>query len=196
MADTYTDLELDVLREVVNIGSSKAASALSTLVDMDVDVSTPVARVLALTEAIEHIGPGGTDVTAVVIPVSADLQALVLMVMHPPTEAVACELLGVEAGTDIGHSALAELGNILGASYLGAISTLTGLELDSSPPEIALDMLAAVLTDALPADADDDRVLLLESTLSVAGRQCSPALLFIPARGNVGEIFARLGVPA
>lgn len=196
MADTYTEGELDVLREVVNIGSSTAASALSSLIGMEVDVSMPAAHVLTLAGAIEHVGPAETDVTVVVIPVSGDLQALMLMVMEPPTETVACELLGVASGTDVGRSALAEMGNILGAAYLGAISTLTGLELESSPPEIALDMLAAVLTDAVLADATDDRVLLLESTLTVADRRCSPTFLFIPTRGNVGAILARLRVPA
>jgi len=196
MSTTYTDIELDALREVANIGSSTAATALSSLIGMPVEVSTPRAHALTLADAIDQVGPGETVVTTVVIPVAGELQALVLLVMQPPTETVACELLGVEAGTEYGQSALLEIGNILGASYLGALSGITGLALAPTPPELVYDMLGAVLASALVIEVGADQVLLLESTLSVADRECSPAFLFIPTLGGVGEILDRLGMPA
>ena len=38
-----------------------------------------------------------------------------------------CRLLGVEAGSEIGESALREIGNILGTSCLNALASMTGL---------------------------------------------------------------------
>jgi chemotaxis protein CheC len=155
-----------------------------------------MALALPIPAAIDHAGPGEMVVTTVVTPVTGDLHALVILVMQPRTVDVACRLLGVEAHSEVGRSALAELGNILSASYLGGLSTLTGLALDSSPPEVVSDMLAAVLTSALLMDFDDEQVILLESTLSVADDECSPTFLFVPTRGGVGEILGRLGVAA
>jgi chemotaxis protein CheC len=196
MLTTYTEVELDALREVANIGSSTAATSLSSLIGRPVAVSTPTALAMPIAAAIEHAGPGEMVVTTVATAVTGDLNALVILVMRPSTVNVACRLLGVEPNSDVGRSALAELGNILSASYLGGLSTLTGLILETSPPEVVSDMLAAVLTSALLMDFDDEQVILLESTLSVAGDECSPTFMFVPANGGVGDILDRLGVAA
>jgi chemotaxis protein CheC len=190
----YNDVQLDALREVSNIGSSTAATALSSLIGIPVDVSTPSAHAMPLAEAIERAGPGEMIVTIVVVPVTGDLDALVLMVMQPSTEDAACELLGVERDTDVGRSALVEMGNILGASYLGALATLTRLALEPEPPERVHDMLRAVLESALLIDSGTDQVIVLESTLEVAGQECSPTFLFVPMRGSVDDILQRLRV--
>jgi chemotaxis protein CheC len=194
MAQTYTDVQLDALREVANIGSSTAATALSSLVGIPVDVSTPAAHAMPLVEAIAQAGPGEMVVTTIVIPITGDLDALVLMVMPPATEEAACRLVGVDAGSEVGMSALMEVGNILGASYLGALSTLTALALEPAPPEAVRDMLQAVLASALLVDVHDDQVLVLESMLSVAGQECTPIFLFVPTRGSVDDILERLRV--
>jgi chemotaxis protein CheC len=193
-ADAYSDTKLDALREVANIGSSTAATAMSLLIGVPVDVSTPSARAIQLTDAVERAGPAEAIVTTVLVPVRGDLEAVVLMVLAPHTEAAACRLIGVERDSDLGRSALVELGNILAASYLGALSTLTGLSLEPSPPEGVRDMLRAVLSSALLHDDGNDHVLILESTLSVAVTECSPTFLFVPTGGSVEEIIERLGV--
>ncbi|HEX2702371.1 MAG TPA: chemotaxis protein CheC [Solirubrobacteraceae bacterium] len=188
MSHAHTDIELDALREVANIGSSTAATAMSSLIGIAVEVSTPSAYAMPLADAIERVGPGEMIVTIVAVPVSGDLDALVLMILGPSTERAACKLIGVEADSDVGRSALAELGNILAASYIGALSTLTGLSLEAAPPERVRDMLRAVLSSALLSDAGDDQVIVLESTVSVAVQECSLTFLFVPTRGSVDEI--------
>jgi chemotaxis protein CheC len=194
MAPTYNDVQLDALREVANIGSSTAATALSSLIGIPVDVSTPSVHAMPLADAIERAGPGEMIVTIVVVPVAGDLDALVLMVMPPPTEEAACGLLGVERDTEVGVSALVEMGNILAASYLGALATLTALALEPAPPERVHDMLSAVLQSALLSDSSSEEVIVLESTLAVAGQECSPTFLFVPLRGSVDDILLRLRV--
>ena len=188
----YGTMALDALREVANIGSSTAATALSSMLGIPVAVGTPAAWATVLTEAIEQAGPGEMLVTIVVVPVSGDLDALVLMVMTPDTELRACRLLGVEAGTEIGNSALLEIGNILAASYVGALSTLTGLALDPAPPERVHDMLRAVLASAVLVAVQDEPVIVLESTLTVAGQECSPTFMLVPTSGGVDDILERL----
>jgi chemotaxis protein CheC len=194
MTQAYNEMQLDALREVANIGSSTAATALSSLIGIPVEVSTPAAHAMPLADAIERAGPGEMIVTIVAVPVTGDLDALVLMVMQPPTEEAACRLLGVEQDSEVGLSALVEMGNILGASYLGALATLTGLALEPAPPERVRDMLSAVLQSALLIESSDDQVIVLESTLAVAGQECSPTFLFVPLRGSVDDILMRLRV--
>ena len=46
MSSPYSDLQLDALRELANIGSGTAATALSSMLGRPVDVSVPSARAL------------------------------------------------------------------------------------------------------------------------------------------------------
>ena len=122
MSTPYTDLQLDALRELANIGSGTAATALSQMLGRPVDISVPNALALPLTDAVEAVGEPEADVTGIVLPLVGDMDAIVVLVFPVADAASLCGLLGVEAGTDIGLSALAEIGNILGASYVGSLS--------------------------------------------------------------------------
>jgi chemotaxis protein CheC len=194
MPATYSELHFDALREVANIGSSTAATSLSSMIGIPVEVSSPRASAMALAEAIEYLGPGETVVTSILIPVVGDLDAIVLMVLRPSTEEAACRLMRVERDTEVGESALLELGNILGASYLGALVTLTDMRLEPTPPEMVRDMFAAALASALLIDVREEVVFVLESTLAVASQEFSPTFLFVPTRGSVDDILERLHV--
>jgi chemotaxis protein CheC len=193
---TYSDLQIDALRELANIGSGTAATALSGMLGQPVDISVPNPLLLPLNDAVDAVGAADAEVTAVVIGIVGDMEATVLMLFSPETASVLCPLLGVEAGTEIALSALQEIGNVLGASYTGALGTMTGLELEPTPPQAATDMLGAIVGSVLLAPGEDrDAVLLLDSDLTVEGEgECSPSFMFIPSHGGVNELLARLGL--
>src|SRR3954447_8752240 len=125
---SLSTLQLDALRELANIGSGTAGTALSQMLGRSVDISVPNALVLPLADAVEAVGTADEDVTGIVIPLQGELDAVVLLVIPVADAATLCGLLGVEAGTDVGRSALSEIGNILGASYVGAVAAMTGLD--------------------------------------------------------------------
>src|SRR5439155_1462141 len=83
-----------------------AAEALSSLLGRPIDVSVPNALALPLADAVDAAGPADAEVTAVVLPIFGDLDAVVLMLFHPQDAAQICGLLGVEADTEVGVSAL------------------------------------------------------------------------------------------
>src|SRR5688500_13277831 len=130
MSSPYTALQLDALRELANIGSGTAGTALSQMLGRPVDISVPNALALPLAEAVEAVGDPEADVTGIVLPLVGDMDAIVVLVFPVADAASLCGLLGVEAGTEIGLSALSEIGNILGASYVGSLSAMTGLHLE------------------------------------------------------------------
>ena len=99
---SYTELELDALRELANIGSGTAATALSQMLGRPIDVSVPTVAALPLQDAVEQFGPAETVVTAVVLPTFGDLEAIVVLLFEPDAAATLCSLLGVEPGTELG----------------------------------------------------------------------------------------------
>jgi chemotaxis protein CheC len=193
----FTTFQLDALRELANIGSGTAGTALSQMLGRSVDISVPNAFVLPLAEAVDAVGAAEEDVTGVVIPLQGELDAVVLLVFPVADAATLCGLLGVEAGTDVGLSALSEIGNILGASYVGAIAAMTGLDLDLTPPQTVTDMLAAIVSTVLASRAaETDTAMILDSELQVEGEACSLGFMLLPAAGEVREMLKRMGVDA
>ena len=193
----FTTFQLDALRELANIGSGTAGTALSQMLGRSVDISVPNAFVLPLAEAVDAVGAAEEDVTGVVIPLQGELDAVVLLVFPVADAATLCGLLGVEAGTEVGLSALSEIGNILGASYVGAIAAMTGLHLDLTPPQTVTDMLAAIVSTVLASRAaETDTAMILDSELQVEGEACSLGFMLLPAAGEVQEMLKRMGVDA
>ena len=194
---TLSSLQLDALRELANIGSGTAGTALSQMLGRSVDISVPNALVLPLAEAVEAVGPAEQEVTGVAIPLAGDMDAIVLLVFPVQDAAALCGMLGVEAGTEDAISALGEIGNILSASYISSLSAMTGLELDLTPPQTVTDMLAAIVATVLASRANEtDTALILDSELRVEGEECSLSFLLLPEPGGVREILARMGVEA
>ena len=191
----YSELQLDALRELANIGSGNAATALSSLLGRPIEVSVPSALALPFADAIDAIGAPDQEVVAVALPLTADVPGTVLMLFAPEDAATLCGLLGVDADSELGRSALGEIGNILGSSYVGALATMTGLRLEPHPPLTTSDMLGAVVAAVLAESAgESDLALLLDSDLFVEGERCAFTFMLVPDAGGVAVLLATLGL--
>lgn len=195
MGAPHSDLQLDALREVANIGSGHAATALASMLGCPVDLSVAAAQLLPLREAIESVGPAELEVRAVLLPTAGAIEGLVLLLFASESGDALCTLLGVDGDPEMRASCLGEIGNILGASYLGAVAALTGLALEPQPPQVLGDMLGAIVSSALVAgDAGAEEALLLDSQLTVEGAECGFDFVFVPGRAGIGEVLGRLGI--
>ena len=75
----------------------------------------------------------------------------------------------------------AEIGNIVGTSYVNALADMTGLAIEPTPPQSTTDMLGAIVATVLAGVAGaDDVALVLDSDLKVEGDDCTPDLPAAP----------------
>jgi chemotaxis protein CheC len=191
----YSELQLDALRELANIGSGTAGTALSSLLACPIELSVPSASALELADAVEAAGEPGDVVWGVVVPVTGQVDATALLVIGEADAATICTMLGVQADTETGRSALGEIGNIMVSSYVGALATMTGFELDLRPPQTTRDMLGAVVSSVLAAHSDEQELaLVLDSELEVAGEACKLAFMLLPTPAGVAELLHRIGL--
>jgi chemotaxis protein CheC len=195
MSQSLPELQLDALRELANIGSGTAATALASMLGRPVDISVPTALALPIADAVDAVGSPDELITAVVLPLIGDLEAIALLLFTPKDAAELCGLLGVEVDSALGASALGEIGNILGSAYIGALCQMTGLSMEPRPPEMTSDMLGAIVSSVLAAGAQNtDTALLLDSQLVVEGAECSLSFVLAPGKDGVSEILSRLGL--
>src|SRR5262249_54468112 len=102
----YSDLQLDALRELANIGSDNASTALSALLSRPVDISVPNATALDLADAVDAAGAGEDVVWAVLVAVGGELEATALLVVSEDDAEAMGALLGVDPESEEGRSAL------------------------------------------------------------------------------------------
>jgi chemotaxis protein CheC len=189
------DLQLDALREMSNIGSGNAATALASMLGQSVDLHVPTALVLDLADAVDAVGNAEDTVSAVIIGVFGDLDATVLLLFDPDSANTLCSLLGVEGDPEMALSALGEIGNILGSSYVQAMGTMTNLHMEPHPPVAMADMLGAIVASVLAVTAaDTDLALLLDSKMTVDGTACKFGFLYVPSGAGVALLLDRLGL--
>ncbi|MDX6520402.1 MAG: chemotaxis protein CheC [Gaiellales bacterium] len=190
-----TELQLDALREMANIGSGNAATALAAMLGRPVDLNVPSAAALPLADAVDAVGDVSAEVTAVAIPVFGDIGATVLLIFEPEHAATLCGFLGVFGDPEMELSALQEIGNILGSAYINAMGSMCGVALEPAPPLAARDMLGAIVSTVLATSATSgDLALLLDSSMMVEGAECEFGFLFVPDQNGVSELLGRLGL--
>jgi chemotaxis protein CheC len=188
-------MQLDALRELANIASGTAATALSQMLGREVEISVPRALALPLADAVDACGPADATVSGVVIPLEGDISGLVLLLIPTEHSEKLCRLLGVEPGSEVGDSALCEIGNILGTSYLNGLAAMTGMYLGPCPPHLATDMLGAIVVSLLAQTAGhSDTALVLDSELDLADEPCSISFLMLPTAGSVTALLTPLGL--
>ena len=195
MSGRLTDMQLDALRELANISSGMAATSLSQMLGRDVDLNVPKAFALPLADAVDAAGDPTEEVTGIALAVEGSVPGAVLLLVPPAGAATLCGLLGVEPGTEVGDSALGEIGNILGAAYLNALSSMTGVEMLPGTPQVITDMLGAIVATVLAAAAGHgDTALVLDSELDITGEPCAISFMLLPDAEGVNDLLAPLGL--
>jgi chemotaxis protein CheC len=191
----YTELQLDALRELANIGSGTASTALSGMLGRSVDISVPNAQALPFADAVEAAGDPETEVTGIVLGITGEMNGTVLLLIPPADADAMCRMLGVEPDDEFALSALGEIGNIVGTSYINALASMTAMEIEPTPPATATDFLGAIVESVLAGAAmSGDVALMLDSNLVVEGEDCSIAFLLVPDQGGVELLLERLGL--
>ncbi|MFI3231399.1 MAG: chemotaxis protein CheC [bacterium] len=163
-------MNIDMLKEVANIGTGNATTSLSKLINQRIAMDVPTVNMPAFDHLADHIGGAEALIAGLLVSVSGDIDGLMLYLM---TEQAACNLANTLMGSEkdsfvdfneLETSMLTEIGNILTSSYLTALSQLMNYKITQSVPSLALDMANAILS--LPATEFSyvaDKVLFIES---------------------------------
>jgi chemotaxis protein CheC len=190
-----SELQLDALRELSNIGSGQAGTALASMLSRSIDISVPTAAALPLAEAVDVIGDPGELRHAVVLPIVGDIEAMVVLLFPDADAAKLCAIYGIDPASADGRSMLGEIGNILGTSYINVLAQMAILDLEPTPPQVVYDLLGAIVQSVLLAGAHgDDTALVLDSSLTVEGEACSLSFLLLAGHDGVHRILESIGL--
>jgi chemotaxis protein CheC len=194
-ARPLSELQLDALRELSNIGSGNAGTALASMLGRPVDISVPTAAALPLADAVDVVGRRDEMRHAVVLPIGGDLEAIVLLLFPEDDAQKLCAIYGIEPATPDGRSMLGEIGNILGSNYINVLAQMAILDLEPAPPQVVHDLLGAIVQSVLLVQAaGDDTALILDSSLTVENESCSLSFLLLAGHDGVHRILEHIGL--
>lgn len=191
-------VQLDALKEVSNIGTGNAATALSQLLNKKIDMSVPSVNIIPMSELFNEIGEEKLAV-GVIVRVLGDAPGNILFVFDKDTALGIVESLTGqkdETLTDMSSSVLCEIGNIISGSYMNAIFKLTNLVMTPSVPAVTYDMLGAMLsTTFIESGQYDDNVLDFETVfLQDKEKNINGHFYYIPVPGSLEKILNSLGI--
>lgn len=195
------DFQLDVLKEVGNIGAGHAATALSTLLDKPIDMLVPKVRMLPFEEICESVGGAETVVLAIFLRVEGDAPGNMFFILDlDAAKNMLIELVGLSLSeqdeySELELSALNEIGNILAGSYLSSLADFTNLNMQPTVPALAIDMAGAILSYGLLQFGQmGDQALLIDTKFLEGENEVQGHFFLIPDPESFGKIFSALGV--
>lgn len=137
-----TELELDALTELVNVGVSRAAASLAVMCNEAVSLSVPAVSTVTPEQAAEMIGGDhGRKVVAIEQGYSGEVEGRALLIFPEASSlelvrAVAGESASAEELVELAPEALLETGNVVLQACLGTLSNMLQRKVDIGTPKL------------------------------------------------------------
>jgi chemotaxis protein CheC len=167
----YKDLneyQISALSEIGTIGAGNAAALADMMADT-VMMSVPELQIIDVNSMTTILGGPENEMVGILVTMNQDVRGMLLFLLEKD---FVCLLINVLMNKDINDfadiseidmSVIMEIGNILAGSYTSAIATMTDLDIRLSMPQVAIDMVGAILNyPAAHFGVMDDNLLFIE----------------------------------
>jgi len=199
--ENLSPIQSDALREIGSIGAGHAATALSQLVDKQVELTSPELAIIPFGEVPEVFGGPEQLVGAVYSRLLGDIAGGILF-MAPRDSSLALmdQMHSRPIGTSksFGHDEEAlftHVASILGASFIAAVARMTDLNVLPSTPSFVLDMAGAILEVAtIDVGMKATSALMIRTSFWEKETTIDVALFFLPDPDSLETILGRLGI--
>ncbi|CAK0762384.1 chemotaxis protein CheC [Gammaproteobacteria bacterium] len=194
---SLSELHLDALTEVFNVGAGRAASSLSEIVADEVKLSVPRIQFYQSSEidanslffdnsmlgAVKQQFNGPFDATAMLL--FTEDRALEIV-----RDMVGSQL-SIEELAEFEQEAMCELGNIILNACLSVMADMLGLTLTSSLPDYFVDSSLAI-TRQIIDEGDRSLILALHIDLNIESRHSHGYLVFLLSSSSLSELVAHI----
>ena len=202
-----SEMHLDVLKEIGNIGAAHAATSLSQLLERKIDMHVPSVKLVSFDEMFELAGGADETVVGIFLRIEGDLTGSMFFMLPVESANHFVQILTKDQSFDfhsppfseMGISAMQELGNILSGSYLTALSDFTGLKIQPTVPSLGVDMVGAIVSVGLIEISQySDEVIVIDTKIHEEGASNVESInghfFLLPDPSSYITIFRSLGV--
>jgi chemotaxis protein CheC len=191
-----SEMELDVLNELGNIGAGHAATSLSLLFEKEVDLSVPRIRVVEIKNIYSELI---SDTVAGVLIALESLEKdksgyLYIMLTESSSKQIAANFCDLDTLDDEMYaSTIMEIGNILSSSFCDALAEFMDIILLPSPPSFAVDNPTAIIDTVVSQMAKSSEHMIIFGTSLRTDTNMEIYLTLLPEQGLLENIMKIVG---
>ncbi len=198
----------DMLKELGNIGTGNAITALSRLIKKKIDVTLTDVGIIPLEDLSGQFGGSNQGVCGIFCHIDKPNQATILNIFETkPLMRLIAELAGSESKIDpnkvktkkdldeFAISTIVEMGNIMAGHYASALADLLGTTLMIDIPEFTMSKAGEIgefLTNEFKAMADF--FIIIKTSIKVSDLKLKGMFFFIPDLDTLQMFFKKLGI--
>ena len=195
----FTEGRRDILKELGNIGSGNAVTALSQMLGERLELCMPQCSI------VQESGLGGlikdknSMYVGVVLNVSGDLQSMIALLLNKEFASMVLERLVGDKDVDVQQldemqkSAICEIGNIMCNSYYTAMSSMLGRTMNVSVPYMLVDTgerILQIFTEKYMQK--DEEMIFVKNTFFYNNQELESHILLHPSSVAVAEMLEKL----
>jgi len=199
--EQVTENYYDVLKEIGNIGAGNAMTALAQMLQCKVDMKVPQVKLLEFSEVGEMMGGEEQVMVGVFLGVEGEITGSMMFMVEEESARHLIQKITMgmlpegNEFSEMGLSAMQEVGNIITGAYLNSLSTLTNLKVIPTPPALTVDMAGAILSvPAIQFGIFGDKILLIQSQF-YDEIELDGYFILIPDMESYEKILTALGLP-
>ncbi len=138
------NIQLDALKEVSNIGSGHAATALSELTGQKVTINIPVISIDPVSAIFKKCANSGQTILGIRIDLSGDIVGRTLLFFNQDDALNFCNCLmrrpigSVKTLSELDRSGLREVSNILTCAYMNALGEMLNFMMVPTAPSLII----------------------------------------------------------
>ena len=193
--------QLDLIKEIGTIGSATAATALADLISEKVEIAVPEVSLIPI-ENIHKLLHGMDKLFFVLdMEIKGDLMGRIFLLFSPEdAKYLSSALLGkpkeeLDINDPMFQSSLKESANILSGAYLSALAELIHMNVLTSVPSLAIDMVGAILDFIFIQIAQfSENAIFIKTDMKVKGLNLEGLFLFFPSTESLIKIFDVLDI--
>ncbi|WFN35180.1 chemotaxis protein CheC [Methanogenium sp. S4BF] len=193
-----SDQQLDMLKEMGNIGASHAATSLSQMLMSEIEMTVPEVAVIDISQIDQYFNE---EISAMVVfEIQGEIEPAGYIVYHVPRLS-AIRLTNTMLGStdedrefsELDESAIIEIGNIMISHFLDATAELLGVVMLPSPPMMSIDMALAAFENILAQVAVDiNEIILFSTELKSKNNDISSTIIMLPEEKTLRHILQLL----
>lgn len=199
--DNLNDTQLDVMREIGNIGAGNACTALSGLIGTPIDMSVPRVQLLGIDSTSDYLGGDDKEVLGIRIDVKADLTG---MMYHIVNKRFAERLINtfyekkldtIKSIDEMDMSVISEMGNITSGAYANALATLSGYVVDIGTPTPGGYTISEILRVPIETFGEvGDKILVVDEQFIIDSERLTSNMILVLEKESLHKLFDKLGV--
>ena len=193
-----SEMQIEAMKEVGNIGAGHAATALSDMLNEPVQIGTPTVEILPFSNLAARVSREGREVSAVHMHVLGEAPCQIVVLFD---KAHALSFVRIFTGMNadeapseqIVESTMKEVGNIIAGAYLTALTELTGVTLLSSVPSISTGTAESAFLVLMDVPADQE-VFYVQTGFERDKPVISGEFILIPESGSIAPLLSVFGL--